>query len=213
MKYIFHSLLFFCLLFFCGCEKHITPKGKYIEAEVIVKAEKEFPVGLLKISNIYPVEDDMEMPSRAVIYKYDEHNPLDLKQVVYIKIVCKNDIQLAEVYNGIPEFGKIKVREAHRIINLIDFNLHNGDIHREGPKHKKLHHESRKPSYPLILNRYYRIIFKDPEDNTDDTLKIAPPLPGNIFDAGIEEYFIALSRSGAVDTNNIYTLELEHIHD
>jgi hypothetical protein len=181
-------------------------------AEVIVKAEKEFPVGLLKISDIYDDKDDMEMPARAVIYKYDEHNPLDLKQEVYIKIICKNNIQIAEVYNGIPEFGIIKVREAHRVINLIDFNLHNGDIHREGPKHKKLHHESGISA--LINNEYYEIIFTDPENNnTPITLKIAPTLPQNIWDSGIKEYFIALSRSGVVEADNIYTLELEHIHD
>lgn len=237
-------ILLFATLFLLafGCGNSEIPDDKYFSGKVIVKAEKNSPLGLIKLIHIYTkdsiivrndskmdtlynVEDQhMSEPSKAVLYEFVDNVPLDLGEQVWVKICEKGGIQIAKSYKkkfenktkmpSPPSSELFNIQERHKYIARVHINLHNADKHREGPKHKKIHTGA---SIDLLdvpgFTHIKRIIVTDQEASQAAEVLVE------------ESYYI---KSGTAveantdyftqfsyqlnDTIEVHTFDIEHIH-
>lgn len=174
---------------------------------------------MIKIDELYQsnpndaVKDFFESPSRAVTYAFDENEPLDLNENVWFQIEEYNEVQAA--YNIIridsltveDSLKLMSTREKFALLKKIHLNLHNGDKHRDGPKHKRVH----VLDYFQVRenNSITKIIVRD-EETDDEFIRYirTSDLPdddelGNIFYIQYEM---------TIDTFQVYTLDLNHLH-
>lgn len=212
-----HFILFvISFLFLAACSHSVKEvNDNYVSGKVILKAERDSPVGWIKLDDIKT--GSMESPSKMILYKFDDgKNVLDLHDSVFFKIYELDCFQYAEDIHRREDTILTTIRSKNELFQLykaIHINLHNADSHREGPKHKKVHIEP--PSFPQTpSDLYVKIYYVDAETldpTTRDSIYIsASNLP---IDTTIN-YWIQFKESVNINGNieDVYELTLEHIH-
>jgi len=201
-----------------SCHRNLT-KDHFIKGVVIYRAESNSPIGLIKIEDIHNRDTTnnystpIESPSRAVLYEYSDTLPLNLFEDVWFQIHEKGNYQSAH---------KIRIKKPDKrylltnsekffLLKKIKFNLHNGDKHREGPKHTRIH------VITGIGVSYYSI----PQSNPNVALlryeEVETGRPDSVYvrssDVPLDttrSYFIQYDV--LIDTFRVHTLDLNHIH-
>lgn len=228
------------LFFACGQGTQSIPDSKYFSGKVIIKAEKNSPLGLIKlmqiyskdslmvttpssgIKTIYNVEDQhMSEPSKAVLYAFDKHAPLDLGEKVWVSICEKGGVQMAKSYkkqyiNGrkVPPPPLFDISERHKYISRVQMNLHNADKHREGPKHKKIHTGSQINLVNVSgFSQIKQITVFDPEASQAQNMLIEETyyIPTGTVVEPNTEYFTQFSYR-LNNTIEVHTFDIEHVH-
>jgi len=188
---------------------------KFIRGKVIYRAERDYPTGVIKIDNLFhaqsnrQVKEFLDSPSRAVLYNFETSKPLDLFQNVYFQIVEFNGVQLAiEIKDSLSHLdSELSRRDKFVLLNNIHLNLHNGDKHREGPKHLRIHivgysEVNANPSLTKIE------VIDDETDETSFRYIRTADLPDE--DDMNNIYYIQFDMT--IDTFQVYSLDLNHIH-
>lgn len=146
IKFVF-NIIVVSLLFGSCCNNHeqsiLSQSGKYIEGKVIIRAEKNHPIGLIKVKDVFNSDPYLESPSRAILYKYDVdgcENLVGLDSNVWFKVIVENGINFACISSDVKNNDDIITnRELYSLLEGFDINLHNSDPHREGPQHIRRH--------------------------------------------------------------------------
>lgn len=127
----------------CKCD-HDFP-DKYYPGHVTIRAEDHYPTGMIKFDDVFDHDEELESPSRAIIYRVkdaaEDSTRFDLYDFVYFKIKCESGLQLAiDIRHSVDDSTQVASKaELYSILPHIQLNLHNGDMHREGPKHTRRH--------------------------------------------------------------------------
>lgn len=215
----YFSLLLLCVLA-TACQEPKIPKDKYFEGLVILRAEKNSPLGLIKLTNVYSrsklkVDPHMDEPRKAVVYQYkDQTDQFDLGEKVYLSIGQKNGVQIA--CNILPARGTSNVElfdisEKYQYIQHIEMNLHNADDHREGPKHKKVYTNfgvALEPVDGYPIGKIYVSILDAPTGSGSAMDSFYVELSANIEADSI--YYTQFSKR--IGIYDVHSFELEHIH-
>lgn len=210
---IFFVLGIIILFNSCCADNSEEITDKYVTAKVIIRAEKDHPVGLLKLVSIYKEDINIEQPSRGIIYKYLPGEVFDLFDTVYAKIYTQNGVDFADLVTkeAPAEDEKTTAAETHLIIQKLKLNLHNGDKHREGPKHIKLHYSGTGgvTQYNSTYG-YFEIKMKDNMGGDERFMNIEPPRPIGIENPS-NEFYSEFSR--VANGLNVYKLTVQHNHE
>jgi len=174
---------------------------------------------MIKIDGLYDskpnkdIKDFFESPSRAVLYKFDASCPLDLFQDVWFQIEEFNGVQIAieiekkDSINNVEERDQLDQRKKFALLNKIYLNLHNGDKHREGPKHLRIHIVRKKKNIPgLSLSEIE--VRDDETDELSFRIIRTSDYPETVDTNDI--YYIQFDMT--IDTFQVYSLDLNHIH-
>lgn len=203
---------FVSLLVFSSCESDLT-KGKFIKGEVIYRAESNYPVGMIKIEDIHIRDVDvyppsLESPSRAIFYEYDSLLILDLFEEVWFQIFETGHYQYAKnITRTKPEPDTMTAREKYLLLKDIKFNLHNGDKHREGPKHTRIHVNTGLSHYTLQSNPNVALL---------EYTEVESGRPGTVYirssELPLDTTYYYIQYDLQIDTFDIYSLDINHIH-
>ena len=114
----------------------------YYKGVIINRAETEYKLGMIRIDDVFGEDDELESPARAIIYHVSENNKVmfDLQDTVLFNIGYEGAYQVAK--NVTKDFSSIHQasnEDLYAILPSIQLNLHNADVHREGPKHTRRH--------------------------------------------------------------------------
>jgi hypothetical protein len=143
-----------CILFLCismsaitscivkenkvNCNKHL------FKGVVSIRAEEEFPLGLINAIVLNNHDSMYEAPLRGIIYKYDSSHPFNIGDTVVFNINAKSEIEHAvnvSAFSSKLQLAKNDV--SYDCITHLKLNLHNADDnHREGPFHRYGHIKS-----------------------------------------------------------------------
>lgn len=214
-------LLLIIALALSSCGDDLT-NSKFIEGKIIYRAEADFPIGLIKLEEIFNEEGNasnplMESPSRAVLYKFDAAHPYNLYEPVWFQIIQCDEYQYAKDITNI-EVGSDSLmsdREKFKLLQKIHFNLHNGDKHREGPKHKRIHVSRTSPDGPAQIDT----LFDHPTLTKIEVIEVETmeKYPIVIRTSEIPEFddlgnMFYIQFEVQIDTNTVFSLDLNHIH-
>jgi len=217
----YFSLLLFCVLA-VSCQDQKIPTDKYFEGKVILRAEKNSPLGLIRLINIYgkgkKTDPHMDDPRKAVVYRFsDSSDKFDLGEKVYLTIGERNGVQVAcDILSARKSNSNIElfdISEKHQYIQHVDMNLHNADHHREGPKHKKVYTGMKLnvrgvPNYPNL--KEIRVIELDPPVQKVLQDSVAYFVDSSELIEADTEYYTQISKT--IDTMEVHTFDLEHLH-
>lgn len=215
----FFSLLLFCVLA-VSCQDPKIPTDKYFEGKVILRAEKNSPLGLIRLINIYgkgkKTDPHMDDPRMAVVYRFaDSDDKFDLGEKVYLTIGERNGVQVAcdilSARKGYSNIELFDISEKHQYIQHVDMNLHNADHHREGPKHKKVYTDmgAVQSLTGLPIGKIVVTVLDGPAS-------------GGV--SSIDSFYVELSENIELNTEyytqyskkiagyDVHTFDLEHIH-
>lgn len=214
------------VIFYSSCwEDAFTSQGipdKFIKGEVIIRAENNYPMGLIKISDVFSNDPYLESPSRAILYHYSELQIFDLWDTVYFKIKQDESLYYAtDISEVSPSAGDIiSKRGLYQIINKFNFNLHNSDPHREGPQHK-IRHRQPGSNKGKAGQGIYVIEFVDPNSSFANEYYYIKTLTPNAVVPNTN-YFLGLTNENAAgldnhgfnitDATHVYDMSLTHDH-
>lgn len=120
--------------------------SKYYKGYIINRAETSFPLGMIRFADIFEDDEELESPARSIIYHESDGGDFkfDLNDCVYFKIGYKGkyqvaiDVQVDSIFKKGPDtLSMANNDEFYGILSDVQLNLHNADIHREGPKHTR----------------------------------------------------------------------------
>lgn len=230
-KFILGILLIFILH---SCHKSRIP-DVYFPGVVIIKANEDFPNGLIQALDVFSEEEGIEASSRGIIYTYETDQVFNLNDTVLFKIKeCKNLNILKACHAIKPDSFKLEdhalyfdslgfasLKQIYDMKSLYKINFHLADSHREGPKHKKRH---LKPPKVLVSiyepwvggdPNYKEIELIDPENPTEEPERAYIYDPNNI-DTGPENVYFFSIREGVrpdlPDTLKVYNVSRTHDH-
>ena len=191
-------------------------KGKLVGGKVIYRAERDFPTGMIKIDELFEnnsteVKEFIESPSIAVLYDFDENKPLNLLHQVWFEIEefygVQKAVNIRDSLTKRDSSNLLNPREKFALFNRIYLNLHNGDKHREGPKHIRIHIKKKVRDITSLSITEIEVENYETDEISKRFIRTSD-LPdeedwGNVF---------YIQYDLLIDTYHVYSLDLNHIH-
>lgn len=128
------NLFLLLLLLAVACKKN---EDVLMKGHVVIRAEKKFPMGMIRVHLFENKDPFYEEPIRGIMYHYDSLNVIDLGDTVVFRVRQNDKWQWAE---GVTRYAKQPIGTAKQRFSVVQkllINLHLADSnHREGPFHK-----------------------------------------------------------------------------
>lgn len=141
------TLIMLILIICSSCDDTKTD-SKYYKGSVINRAELKYPLGMIRFDGVFDVDEELESPARGIIYHVSDggNAKFNLYDQVYFRIGSSGKYQVAKdvvidtTYLAKHDASHLATKdEIYSKVPSISLNLHNADVHREGPKHTRKH--------------------------------------------------------------------------
>ncbi|MBK7220402.1 MAG: hypothetical protein IPH94_03385 [Saprospiraceae bacterium] len=201
-------LLLVLLAVACKKQEDVLMKG-----HVVIRAEKKFPMGMIRVHLFENKDPFYEEPIRGIMYHYDSTNVINLGDTVVFRVRQNDKWQWAE---GVTKYDQQPIGTAKQrfsVVKKLLINLHLADSnHREGPFHKFGHIRSSRvldgTGYTKI-----RVLFNTTDPGITDT---ADYVISNIYfpkDTSIGYFFGVIDTIIIADTlRKMAEITPEHTH-